>query len=123
MHEQGRGGRVINFVSQAWLTGSYSTAVVYAAAKGGAVSMTQGFARNYAKDYITFNAVAPGAIDTEMMRSGLTEEKLQAMIDQIPLGYMAPPSEVAGAVVFLASDHAKYMTGTVINVSGGWLMY
>lgn len=123
MRAQARGGRVINFVSQAWWSGSYSTAVVYAAAKGGAVSMTRGFARNYAKDQITFNAIAPGAIDTDMMRSGLTEEKLQAMIDQIPLGYMAPPSEIAGSVLFLASDHARYMTGTVINVSGGWLMY
>jgi NAD(P)-dependent dehydrogenase (short-subunit alcohol dehydrogenase family) len=58
-----------------------------------------------------------------MLRSGLTEEQLNAQIVQIPLGYMAAPSELAGTVLFLASDHAGYITGATINVSGGWLMY
>lgn len=123
MRGQGRGGRVISFVSQAWWTGSYSTAVVYAASKGGVVSMMRGFARSYSKDRITFNAIAPGAVDSEMMRSGLSEAQVQAMAAQIPLGYMSPPSDLTGAALFLASDHASYMTGTVLNVSGGWLMY
>ena len=69
------------------------------------------------------NAVSPGAADTPMMRSGMTDEALAAQITQIPLGYMAHPSELAGTVVFLASDHAGYITGATINVSGGWLMY
>lgn len=123
MREQKRGGRVINYASQAWWTGSFSTSVAYAATKGGVVSLTRGFARNYAKDRITFNAVAPGAIDTDMMRSGLTDQQLDAMTAQIPLGYMAPPTDLAGGTLFLASDHASYITGTVLNVSGGWLMY
>jgi len=53
----------------------------------------------------------------------LTDEQLQSHIDQIPLGYMAEPADLAGTVVFLASDHARYITGATINVSGGWLMY
>ena len=58
-----------------------------------------------------------------MMRSGMDEAALAATVAQIPLGYMAAPSELAGSVLFLASDHAGYITGATINVSGGWLMY
>ena len=57
-----------------------------------------------------------------MMRSGMTEEQLAAQITQIPIGYMAASSDLAGTVLFLASDHASYITGATINVSGGWLM-
>ncbi len=123
MREQGRGGRLINFTSQGWWTGGFGGSVVYAAAKGGVVSMCRGLARTYAKDGITVNSVSPGAVDTPMMRGGLTDEQLQASIDMIPLGYMAAPDQLAGTVVFLASDHASYITGATINVSGGWLMY
>lgn len=120
---QGRGGRIINFTSQGWWSGGFGGSVVYAATKGGIVSMTRGLARTYAKDKITVNAVAPGAADTSMLRGGLSDEQLAAHIAQIPMGYMAPPSDLAGTVVFLASDHASYITGATINVTGGWLMY
>jgi 3-oxoacyl-[acyl-carrier protein] reductase len=121
--EQGAGGRIINFASQGWWSGGFGGSVAYAATKGGIVSMSRGLARTYAKDGITVNSVAPGAVDTPMMRTGLTEEQLQAQVDQIPMGYMAEPADLAGIVVFLASDHARYITGATINVSGGWLMY
>lgn len=120
---QGRGGRIINFTSQGWWSGGFGGSVAYAASKGGVVSMTRGLARSYAKDKITVNAVAPGAADTAMMRSGMTEEQLAAQITQIPIGYMAAPDDLAGTVLFLASDHASYITGATINVTGGWLMY
>jgi NAD(P)-dependent dehydrogenase (short-subunit alcohol dehydrogenase family) len=120
---QGRGGRIINFTSQGWWSGGFGGSVVYAATKGGIVSMTRGLARTYAKDRITVNAVSPGAADTAMLRSGLSEDQLAQQIAQIPIGYMAQPSELAGTVLFLASDHAGYITGATINVSGGWLMY
>jgi NAD(P)-dependent dehydrogenase (short-subunit alcohol dehydrogenase family) len=120
---QGRGGRIINFTSQGWWSGGFGGSVVYAATKGGIVSMTRGLARTYAKDRITVNAVSPGAADTAMLRTGLSDEQLAQHIAQIPLGYMAPPSDLAGTVLFLASDHASYITGATINVSGGWLMY
>ena len=123
MREQGSGGRIVNFSSQGWWTGGFGGSVVYSATKGGIVSMTRGLARTYAKDQITVNAVSPGAVDTPMMRGGLSDAQLQASIDMIPLGYMADPSDLAGTVVFLCSDHASYITGATINVSGGWLMY
>ena len=123
MKEQGTGGRIINFTSQGWMSGGFGGSVAYAATKGGIVSMTRGLARTLAKDKITVNAVSPGAADTAMMRSGMDEAALAGTIAQIPLGYMAAPSELAGSVLFLASNHASYITGATINVSGGWLMY
>ncbi|TPI38158.1 SDR family oxidoreductase [Mesorhizobium sp. B3-1-9] len=123
MKDQGRGGRIINFTSQGWQSGGFGGSVAYAATKGGVVSMTRGLARSLAKDKITVNAVSPGAADTAMMRSGMDQAALDAQVAQIPLGYMAAPSDLAGTVLFLASDHAGYITGATINVSGGWLMY
>jgi NAD(P)-dependent dehydrogenase (short-subunit alcohol dehydrogenase family) len=123
MVEQGKGGRIINFTSQGWQSGGYGGSVAYAASKGGIVSMTRGMARSLAKEKITVNAVSPGAADTAMMRSGMDDAALAATVAQIPLGYMANPSQLAGSVLFLASDHADYITGATINVSGGWLMY
>jgi NAD(P)-dependent dehydrogenase (short-subunit alcohol dehydrogenase family) len=120
---QGTGGRIINFTSQGWWSGGFGGSVAYAATKGGIVSMTRGLARSFAKDRITVNAVSPGAADTAMMRSGMTDAQLQGTISAIPLGRMAEPAELAGTVLFLASDHAGYITGATINVSGGWLMY
>jgi NAD(P)-dependent dehydrogenase (short-subunit alcohol dehydrogenase family) len=123
LRAQGRGGRIVNFTSQGWWSGGFGGSVAYAASKGGIVSMTRGLARSLAPDKITVNAVAPGAADTAMMRSGMTDEQLATTIAAIPLGRMAAPSELAGTVLFLASDHAAYITGATINVSGGWLMY
>ena len=120
---QGRGGRIINFTSQGWWSGGYGGSVAYATTKGGIVSMTRGLARSLAKDKITVNAVSPGAADTTMLRGGMTDEGLAGIVADIPLGYLAQPSEIAGTVLFLASNHAGYITGATINVSGGWLMY
>ncbi len=121
--EQGRGGRIINFTSQSWWTGGFGGAVAYAATKGGIVSMSRGFARTYARDAITVNTVSPGAVDTPMLRGGLSDDQLADHLSQIPMGFMADAADLAGSVVFLASDHARYITGATINVSGGWLMY
>ncbi len=123
LRAQGRGGRIINFSSQGWWTGGFAGSVVYAATKGAVVSMTRGLARTYAKDRITVNAIAPGATDTPMLRSGLTDAELAVQVAPIPMGYMAEPKDMVGTVIFLASDHASYITGATINVSGGWLMY
>lgn len=121
--EQGAGGRIVNFTSQGWWSGGFGGSVVYAASKGGIVSMSRGLARTLAPDGITVNTVAPGAADTAMMRSGSTEEDLASFVRMIPLGRMARPDELAGTVLFLASDHAAYITGATINVTGGQLMY
>lgn len=123
MRERGRGGSIINFTSQGWWTGGFGGSVVYCAGKGGVVSYTRGLARTYGPDRIRFNAVAPGLVDTPMLRTDLSQAALDALIAQVPLGYLAQPSEVAGVVVFLGSDHARYISGATINVSGGFLMY
>ncbi|MBV8080105.1 MAG: SDR family oxidoreductase [Actinobacteria bacterium] len=121
--EAGRGGRIVNFSSQGWWSGGFGGSVVYSASKGGIVSMTRGLARSLAPHGITVNHVAPGAADTAMMRSGMTDADLEKFVEMIPMGRMAQPGEVASTVVFLASDLAGYVTGATMNVSGGQLMY
>jgi NAD(P)-dependent dehydrogenase (short-subunit alcohol dehydrogenase family) len=123
MREQGGGGRIVNFSSQGWWTGGYGGSVVYSATKGAIVSMTRGLARTYGADGILVNAIAPGAVDTPMMTDGLSPEAFDEFVAQIPLGRIARPAELASVAVFLASDHASYVSGATINVSGAQLMY
>ncbi len=123
MIEQGQGGRIITFSSQGWWTGGFGGSVAYAATKGGVTSMTRGLARTFGSHRITVNAVSPGQVHTPMLMNGLSPEVYESMKKQTPLGYVAEPEELAGPVVFLASDHAKYITGSTLNVSGGFLMY
>jgi NAD(P)-dependent dehydrogenase (short-subunit alcohol dehydrogenase family) len=119
----GKGGRIITFSSQGWWTGGFGGSVVYAASKGGIVSMTRGLARSFGPHRITVNSVSPGQAHTPMLMTDLKPEIYENMKSQTPLGYVAEPEEIAGPVVFLASDHAQYITGATINVSGGFLMY
>lgn len=123
MVEQGRGGRIITFTSQGWWTGGFGGSVVYAASKGGITSMTRGLARTYGPHQITVNAVSPGQARTRMLLNGLNPAVLESMTQSTPLGRIAEPEEIAGTVVFLASDHARFITGATINISGGFLMY
>jgi NAD(P)-dependent dehydrogenase (short-subunit alcohol dehydrogenase family) len=123
MVEQGRGGRIITFTSQGWWTGGFGGSVVYAASKGGITSMTRGLARTFGPHQITVNAVSPGQARTHMLMDGLDPAVLESMTKATPLGRIAEPEEIAGTVVFLASDHARYITGATINISGGFLMY
>jgi NAD(P)-dependent dehydrogenase (short-subunit alcohol dehydrogenase family) len=121
--EAGRGGRIILFTSQGWWTGGFGGSVVYASTKGGVTSLCRGLARTYGPHGITVNAVSPGQVETPMLMTGLDMEIYESMRKATPLGYVARPEELAGPVVFLASDHASYITGATINVSGGFLMY
>jgi NAD(P)-dependent dehydrogenase (short-subunit alcohol dehydrogenase family) len=123
MIEQGQGGRIVTFTSQGWWTGGFGGSVVYAASKGGIVSVTRGLARTFGPHGITVNAVSPAQVDTPMLMTGLRPEVLEGMLKQTPLGRIAEPEEIAGTVVFLASQHAGYNTGATINISGGFLMY
>jgi NAD(P)-dependent dehydrogenase (short-subunit alcohol dehydrogenase family) len=113
----------VNFTSQGWWTGGFGGSVVYAASKGGIVSMSRGLARTLAPHRIRVNTIAPGFVDTPMMCSDMTEAELQACVDQVPLGRMAEPDEVADIASFLIGSDSRYMTGATLNVTGGQLMY
>lgn len=117
------GGAIVNFASQGWWTGGFGGSVAYAATKGGVVSVSRGLARSLADRGVRVNVVAPGAVDTAMMREGMDDEARAAFVAQIPLGRMAEPVELAHAALFLVSDAASYLTGVTLNVSGGQLMY
>lgn len=122
--DTGTPGSVINYSSQGALSGGLSGSVVYNATKGAITTMTRGMARSWAPLNIRVNSVAPGLVDTPMLQiSGQTEADRQAMIQTIPLKRLALPQDHVGATVFLASDMASYMTGAMINVTGGLLMY
>ncbi len=119
----GTKGSIINFSSQAWWSGGYGGSVVYAASKGGIVSMTKGLARSFSLEGVRVNCVSPGCVDTPMMVDTMSAESLQGFIDLIPMGRLGDPEEMVGAVLFLASEASTFVTGTVMNVSGGQLMY
>jgi len=123
MKAAGQGGRIIAFTSQAWWTGSYGGGAVYAASKGGVVSLLRSLARSYGPDNITINTIAPGQVNTPMLMTGLDPAVLKAMTDATPLKRVAEPEEMAGTVVFLASKHGGFITGATINTTGGFLMY
>ena len=117
----GRPGRIVNVSSQAAFRGSTTGHAPYDASKGGMVSFTVSLAREVAADGIAVNAVAPGMMYTEMTAKTLEANK-QKYVARIPLGRIGDPEEIAGVVVFLASDRASYMTGATVDVSGGMLM-
>ncbi len=119
----GRGGRIINFTSGAWLSGPVYGSHVYVASKGGVVSMTRGFARAYGPQGILVNCVSPGQIDTPMQHLDIPPEFVEAGIAACPLGRMGEPEELAKVVAFLASEHASFVSGATINVSGALLLY
>ena len=118
----GRPGRIVNVVSTAAFTGSSSARqVAYDASKGGLVSLTVSLAREAAPLGITVNALAPGYLLTDMMAEKLAAGP-ERYLARIPLGRLGGLEEVAAAAVFLASRQAAYVTGTVLNVSGGLFM-
>jgi len=125
------GGRIVNLSSISGRSGRADQAH-YAAAKCGVISLTQSAALSFASQGITINAVCPGVVDTPMTTSiheiragtlGITpEESLARMIARIPLGRLESPDDVAGAVSFLCSPDAAYITGQSLNVCGGMEM-
>lgn len=120
---EGRGGSIVNFASQGWWTGGIGNSIPYSATKGGVVSLTRGLAKTLAADGIRVNSIAPGGVDTVMMRDGLSDAARSAFIATVPMGRIAEPEELAGAVLYLLSDASSFVTGTVLNVSGGQLIY
>ena len=111
------GGSIINTSSMVSLYGQPS-GFAYPASKFAVNGITKSLARELGKDHIRVNAVAPGVVKTDMVVQ-LPKEVIQPLIDKIPLGRMAEAEDIANAFVYLASDWAAYVTGTVISVDGG----
>ena len=120
-------GRIVNIASDAARGGSSGEAV-YAACKGGLVALSKTLAREHARHNITVNVVCPGPTETALL-AGFAEgaanpEKLMdAFRKAIPLGRLGQPDDLAGAIVFLGSGDAAFITGQVISVSGGLTMH
>ena len=115
-----RNGRIINITSVVGHSGNPGQAN-YCAAKAGVAGMTRSLARELGSRNITVNCVAPGFIGTDMTHA-LDERQKEAMLASIPLGRPGTPEDVAGAVAFLASPAAAYVSGTTIHVNGGMFM-
>ena len=96
-----------------------SCEVIYSAAKAGVIGFTKALAKELAPSGITVNAVAPGVIDTEMLAPYQKEDR-RAMRDETPLGRRGTPEDVAGVLVFLASEQASFITGQILGIDGGF---
>jgi NAD(P)-dependent dehydrogenase (short-subunit alcohol dehydrogenase family) len=120
MKAQG-GGRIINIASSAGRVGSFANASIYSGTKGAIVMFSKAVAREVARDGILINCVAPGIINTDLVRN-LPPDRLEALCDQIPVKRLGRPEEVAAMVAFLASDECSYCTGATFDINGGWVM-
>lgn len=115
----GRGGAIVNLSSAAARLGSPGQYVDYAAAKAAIDTFTLGVAREVAAEGVRVNAVRPGIIDTEIHASGGQPDRAQRLAPQVPMQRAGTAGEVAQAVVWLLSDHASYVTGSLMDVTGG----
>ena len=118
-----RWGRVVNTSSVHGRIGGRATLGHYGAAKAGVIALTRTAARELGPHGVTVNAVSPGYVDTERLGSTLPPERLDALAKQIPVGRIGKPSEIAAAVVFLASDGAAFVNGAVLDIHGGRMEY
>jgi len=112
-----RAGRIINITSVVGITGNKGQAN-YAASKAGLIGFTKSVAREYASRNVLANCIAPGFISTDMT-AALPAEARDALLGQIALGRLGQPADIAGAVLFLASELASYITGQILVVDGG----
>ena len=121
MRDQGW-GRIVNFSSSAGKNVSTVAGAHYTASKAAVLGFTRHLAKEEAPHGITVNAVCPGLIDTEMVRSTISDERATAYAESFPISRLGQPSEVAELVAFLASDRAAYITGASLDINGGDLM-
>ena len=113
-------GRIVT-VSSMWGVTGASMETAYSASKAAVIGLTRALAKEVGPSGITVNCVAPGVIDTEMNRN-LTDADRAALQDETPLGRIGTPEQVAGAVHFLLSEDADFMTGQVLGVNGGFVI-
>ena len=115
MRERGY-GRIVSIGSSAGVTGGTKSVAAYAASKAGLMTLTKSIANEYASHGITANALAPTLIDTDMIAD------MRQLQDRIPVGRFGRPGEVADLVAYLASAHAGFITGAVVDINGGYLV-
>lgn len=115
------GGAIVNIGSVFGTVGAPNSAS-YSAAKGGVIALTRQIARDYADEGIRANAVSPGFVDTPMLRNDTHEGTVEFAERQTPMRRVGNPEEIAGAVVFLASDAASFVAGQNLVVDGGYGM-
>ena len=112
-------GRIINITSMWGIVGA-SCEVHYSTAKAALIGFTKALAKEVGPSGITVNAIAPGVVRTDM-NSAFSAEDIKALSDETPLGRIAEPEEIAKAALYLASDDASFITGDVMNISGGFI--
>ena len=123
MVKQG-GGAIVNIASVAARNGGgLMSTSLYAASKGGVISLTKGIARELAPYHIRVNAIAPGSIDTPMTTAGRDPAEYQETIQKMPLHRRGQAQELAGPVILLLSEAGSFMVGTTLDVNGGSYMY
>lgn len=113
-----RYGKILNLSSLAGRNGGIANGLGYSATKAGIIGLTRGFAARLAKDGIHVNAIAPGSTDTGILDS-LSQEKIDNLVEKIPLGRFGRTEEIANTAVFLCSDEASFVTGAILDVNGG----
>jgi NAD(P)-dependent dehydrogenase (short-subunit alcohol dehydrogenase family) len=120
---QGNGGKIVNVASTSAFVASSTPMVPYDISKAGVRMLTTSSAVQLAPYHINVNAIAPGTIDTDLTRAVADSDRLARYArEKIPWGRLGRPQDLAGAVVFLCSDDAAYVTGHTLVVDGGWLL-
>lgn len=117
-----RYGRVLSLASIVARQGALNGGIHYATSKAGILGFTRTLARQMAKHGITANAIAPGVVDTDLVRENMPDEMRVRIEGAIPLGALAEPRNIAEAALFLVSDEASYVTGATLDVNGGFWM-
>jgi len=115
-------GKIVLFASIAAFRGGVNGSTVYSMTKAAVVAYMKSLARDLAPFSICVNAIAPGGVDTPMLRGQMTDEGMKAFIADIPMGRLATPNEIAEVCAFASSDAADYITGHTFDVNGGQLM-
>lgn len=117
------GGSIVLFSSQGAFTGGHVGSCAYSMTKAAVGALIKSLAGDYASRNVRVNGVAPGAVDTPMMRQGMRTEEIERFLDLIPMKRMGRPEEIALCCAYLASEASQYVTGQMLHVNGGLLMY
>jgi NAD(P)-dependent dehydrogenase (short-subunit alcohol dehydrogenase family) len=123
MRDDGVRGRILLMSSGSWLSGGMPSRLPYATSKGAVTTMARSLAKEYGPAGICVNCIAPGLIETALMREGLSSADRESMEAATPLRRFGRPEEIADTTVYLCSDRASFVSGATINVSGGNTLY